>query len=154
MIVEAPWPRADVALPDRTLSVRHAPGLTEGLPSAVYVHGLGGSALNWTDLMGLRMAASPGIFVRIFKKHSGVASVTFEDVLDEGLCFGWSESLRLSGDDASYLQKFTPRRTPGTVSERNRRHVERLIREGRMTSAGLEALKGRVAPARRSRTTP
>lgn len=53
MIVEAPWPRADVTLPDRTLSVRHAPGLSEGLPSAVYVHGLGGSALNWTDLMGL-----------------------------------------------------------------------------------------------------
>jgi pimeloyl-ACP methyl ester carboxylesterase len=52
VIVEAPWPRTDVALPDRTLSVRHAPGLTDGLPSAVYVHGLGGSALNWTDLMG------------------------------------------------------------------------------------------------------
>ena len=99
-------------------------------------------------------ATSPGIFVRIFKKHSGVASVNFEDVLDEGLCFGWSESLRLSGDDASYLQKFTPRRTPGTVSERNRRHVERLIREGRMTSAGLEALKGRIGPTRRSRITP
>jgi len=47
----APWPREDVSLPGRTLSVRHAPGATPGLPAAVYVHGLGGSSLNWTDLM-------------------------------------------------------------------------------------------------------
>lgn len=50
---DAPWPRADVALPDRTLSVRHADSLEPGAPAAVFVHGLGGSALNWTDLMGL-----------------------------------------------------------------------------------------------------
>jgi pimeloyl-ACP methyl ester carboxylesterase len=46
------WPREDLSLPDRTLSVRHAPGADEGLPPAVFVHGLGGSSLNWTDLMG------------------------------------------------------------------------------------------------------
>jgi uncharacterized protein YdeI (YjbR/CyaY-like superfamily) len=41
---------------------------------------------------------SDGIWLRIYKKHSGTPSVTFEDVLDEGLCFGWSESTRRSGD--------------------------------------------------------
>ncbi len=45
------WPREDRTLPGRTISVRRAPGLESGLPSAVYVHGLGGSSLNWTDLM-------------------------------------------------------------------------------------------------------
>jgi hypothetical protein len=45
------WPREDLRLPTRTLSVRHAPGDTPGLPAALYVHGLGGSSLNWTDLM-------------------------------------------------------------------------------------------------------
>jgi pimeloyl-ACP methyl ester carboxylesterase len=45
------WPREERRLPTRTLSVRHAPGRTPGLPTAIYVHGLGGSALNWTDLM-------------------------------------------------------------------------------------------------------
>lgn len=53
MIVDAPWPRADLLLPRRTLSVRHAEGVGFGLPPAVMVHGLGGSSLNWTDLMGL-----------------------------------------------------------------------------------------------------
>ena len=85
-------------------------------------------------------ATSAGILVRIYKRNAGIASVTFEDVLDEGLCFGWSESRRLKGNAASYLQQFTPRKTVGTASERNRIHVERLIAEGRMTSAGLRAL--------------
>jgi pimeloyl-ACP methyl ester carboxylesterase len=47
----AAWPIEDVTLHARTLGVRHAPGCEPGLPSAVYVHGLGGSSLNWTDLM-------------------------------------------------------------------------------------------------------
>ena len=51
MSVDIPWPREDVLLPTRTLSVRHAAGLTPGLPTAVFAHGLGGSSLNWTDLM-------------------------------------------------------------------------------------------------------
>jgi uncharacterized protein YdeI (YjbR/CyaY-like superfamily) len=66
--------------------------------------------------------------------------VTFEDLLDEGLCFGWSESNRLSYDDVSYLQRFTPRKTKGMMSARNLRHVERLIAEGRMTEHRLVAL--------------
>lgn len=45
------WPREDLRLAQRTLAVRHAPGASADLPTAVYVHGLGGSSLNWTDLM-------------------------------------------------------------------------------------------------------
>jgi len=83
---------------------------------------------------------SAGIWVRIYRKNSGIPSVTFEEVLDEGLCFGWSESTRQRGDADSYLQTFTPRRTKGTVSERNMKHARRLIGEGRLTPAGLRAL--------------
>jgi len=51
----APWPREDLALRRRTLSVRHIEPLSPDLPPAVYIHGLGGSSLNWTDLAeGLR----------------------------------------------------------------------------------------------------
>jgi uncharacterized protein YdeI (YjbR/CyaY-like superfamily) len=85
-------------------------------------------------------ASSPGIAVRIYRKHSGIVSVSFEDVLDEGLCFGWSESMRRNGDAVSYLQIFTPRRRKGTTSARNRRRAVQLIEEGRMTPAGLAAL--------------
>jgi len=83
---------------------------------------------------------SDGIWLRIYKKHSGAPSVTFEEALDEGLCFGWSESTRRRGDRESYLQRFTPRRTKGTRSRRNQERIERLIKEGRMTPYGLKAL--------------
>lgn len=83
---------------------------------------------------------SAGIWIRIYKANSGIESVSFEAVLDEGLCFGWSESLRRQGDDQAYLQRFTPRRKKGTTSKRNLDHVERLIKEGKMTPAGLRAM--------------
>ncbi|MEI6360724.1 MAG: alpha/beta hydrolase [Actinomycetes bacterium] len=51
VVPATPWPREDVFLPNRTLSVRHAEPTGEGLPLAVFLHGLGGSSLNWTDLM-------------------------------------------------------------------------------------------------------
>lgn len=102
--------------------------------------------ISFNDLTALHQwladhhATSKGIWVRVYKRHSGVPSVTFEELLEEGLCFGWSESLRIRGDVQSYLQKFTPRKTKGTTSERNLMLVEKLITEGRMTPAGYEAL--------------
>jgi len=83
---------------------------------------------------------SDGIWIRIYKKQAGVKSVSFEEVLDEGLCFGWSESMRRKGDDKSYLQRFTPRRKTGTTSNRNLERVERLIKDRKMMPTGLRAL--------------
>jgi uncharacterized protein YdeI (YjbR/CyaY-like superfamily) len=83
---------------------------------------------------------SEGLWVCIFKKSSSIQSVTFDQLLDEGLCFGWSESTRRSYDETSYLQKFTPRKTRGTASDRNNKRIEVLIGAGLMTRSGLDAL--------------
>lgn len=88
----------------------------------------------------LNHSTSQGIWVRLFKTKSKTESVGFEDVLDQGLCFGWSESFRHKYDDESYLQKFTPRKSKGTTSKRNLDHARNLIDTGEMTSAGLQAL--------------
>jgi uncharacterized protein YdeI (YjbR/CyaY-like superfamily) len=85
-------------------------------------------------------SSSAGIWVRVYKAQSGHASVSFEELLDQGLCFGWSESLRHPGDRDFYLQRFTPRRARGTTSKRNLDHAEALIASGEMTAAGLAAL--------------
>jgi uncharacterized protein YdeI (YjbR/CyaY-like superfamily) len=87
-------------------------------------------------------ASSEGIWLRIYRKNSGSAGVAFENALDEGLCFGWSESKRMKRDERSYLQRFTPRRKKGTASARNLEHVRMLIRTKRMTAAGLKAIGG------------
>ncbi len=92
------------------------------------------------DWLALHHRESSGLWVRIFNSRARVPSVTFEDLLEQGLCFGWSESKRIRGDETFYLQRFTPRRRPGTTSDRNRKLVQRLLAEGKMTESGLEAL--------------
>jgi uncharacterized protein YdeI (YjbR/CyaY-like superfamily) len=85
-------------------------------------------------------SSSHGLWVRIFKKGTGVPSVTFDELLDEGLCFGWSESTRRKYDGDSYLQRFAPRKSIGTQSKRNQARVRVLVQEGRMTPAGFKVL--------------
>ncbi|MHA3701245.1 YdeI/OmpD-associated family protein [Jatrophihabitans sp. YIM 134969] len=83
-------------------------------------------------------ADSAGVLVVV--PQGGRPGLRFEDLLDEGLCFGWSESTRLPGDDECYLQRFTPRRRAGTTSARNLAHARQLIEAGLMTPAGRAAL--------------
>ena len=84
---------------------------------------------------------SPGIWLRFFKKHSGVKSVYYPEALDVALCYGWIDALVNKYDERSYLQRFTPRRARSGWSKRNRNHCRRLIREGRMQAAGLAQIK-------------
>lgn len=86
-------------------------------------------------------ATHPGVWVQLQKVGSGVPSVGFHDLLEGGIASGWSESTRRAHDASSYLQKFTPRRTRGTSSERNLAIARRLEVEGRMTPAGRRALR-------------
>ncbi len=82
----------------------------------------------------------PGLWVVLQKSGSPTPSITFHDLLEAGIAFGWSESTRRANDKTSYLQKFTPRRSKGTRSARNTAIAERLEAEGRMTIAGRAAL--------------
>lgn len=77
----------------------------------------------------------------VFKKK-GVGKVPFDYqmALDEALCYGWVDSLLKSIDEKEYMRKFTPRKATSTWSERNKNHVARLIREGRMKAAGKKCI--------------
>ena len=92
------------------------------------------------DWLHLEHARSSGIWVRLARSGTALRSIRFHDLLEEGLSFGWSESTRHSGDAQTYLQKFTPRRTRGTKSERNKRMFEALHAQGLMTAAGEAAM--------------
>lgn len=92
---------------------------------------------SWLDV---HHATHPGVWVQLEKVASPRPSITFHDLLEAGIAFGWSESARRTCDQASYLQKFTPRRRPGTSSPRNLAIAHRLESQGRMTTAGRRAL--------------
>src|SRR4030095_11054947 len=84
-----------------------------------------------------RSHASPdGVWLKIAKKGSSGASVSYAEALDEALCFGWIDGQKKSHDQDAFLQKFTPRRARSVWSKRNIEHCERLIAAGRMEPAG------------------
>jgi len=88
------------------------------------------------------------LWVRIFKKETGVPSVTWDDVVVESLCWGWIDSTKKSHDIQSYVQRITPRKAGSSWSKRNTEHVERLIREGRMMAPGLAHVESAKADGR------
>ncbi len=88
------------------------------------------------------------LWVKIFKVKTGIPSVTWDDVVVESLCWGWIDGIRKSIDDEAYLQRITPRKARSNWSKRNRDHVERLIREGRMMEPGLAQVRAAKADGR------
>lgn len=84
------------------------------------------------------------IWLVFLKKDHGGQTLTYDEALDEALCYGWIDSLIKKIDDAQYARKFTPRKEVSKWSPINKRRVERLIKDGRMTKAGsavVEAAK-------------
>lgn len=85
-------------------------------------------------------ASSTGIWLKIFKKNSGVQTISYAQALDEALCFGWIDGQKKSFDEKAFLQKFCPRRPKSIWSKINIGHVERLSEEKRMRPAGMKAV--------------
>jgi uncharacterized protein YdeI (YjbR/CyaY-like superfamily) len=88
-------------------------------------------------------ATAPEVLVGYYKKHTGRPTMTWTQSVREALCFGWIDGIRRSLGDESSTIRFTPRRPNSNWSALNLRHVEELIREGRMTPAGLAAYEAR-----------
>ena len=84
------------------------------------------------------------LLVGFHKKSTGRPTMTWTESVREALCFGWIDGVRRSLADDSYTIRFTPRKPRSIWSKRNVAHVEELIREGRMTPAGLAAYEGRT----------
>lgn len=92
---------------------------------------------NLGQWLEINHATESELWVKIFKKGTGIASVTWDDVVIESLCWGWIDSIKKSLDDKAYIQRITPRKARSNWSKRNRAHVERLIGEGRMKEPGF-----------------
>ena len=93
-------------------------------------------------------ATESELWVKIFKKKTGIPSVTWGDVVIETLCWGWIDGVKKSIDDQAYLQRVTPRKTRSNWSKRNTEHAERLISESRMMESGLVHIRAAKADGR------
>jgi uncharacterized protein YdeI (YjbR/CyaY-like superfamily) len=83
------------------------------------------------------------LLVGYYKKSSGIASIDWEESVDEALCFGWIDGIRKSLNEISYSIRFTPRKNDSKWSTKNINRVGELIKLNLMRPAGLAAYKKR-----------
>ena len=102
----------------------------------------------WDAWLAQNHATETEIWIKHFKKATGIPSVTWEQAVIGALAWGWIDGVRRALDDKSYLQRFTPRRAKSPWSMKNRTHVDRLIAEGKMHPAGLAQVQAAKADGR------
>jgi uncharacterized protein YdeI (YjbR/CyaY-like superfamily) len=93
-------------------------------------------------------ATAPGLYVKLAKKGAGVPSVTYAELVESCLCFGWIDGRSNRLDDSFSLQRITPRRARSVWSQKNVDAVEGLVLAGRMRPAGLAAVEAARADGR------
>jgi len=99
------------------------------------------SPQKWADWLTKQHDKSAGVWLKLAKKDSGIASVTYEKALEAALCYGWIDGQKKGFDDKYWLQKFTQRGPKSIWSKINTVKAEKLIASGEMKPAGLKAIE-------------
>jgi uncharacterized protein YdeI (YjbR/CyaY-like superfamily) len=120
-------------------------------PKTLYVT----SREEWRAWLKGHYQSETEVWLIYYKKHTGRPRISYDDAVEEALCFGWIDSIVKRMDDEKFAQKFTPRRDSTKWSELNKQRLRKLIREGRITEAGLAkidlAMLGEEAQAKQSK---
>jgi len=95
----------------------------------------------WRSWLNKNHDKTDEIWLIRYKKDSKIACTTYDESVEETLCFGWIDGVVRKNDIDSTIQRFTPRRTKSNWSELNKERVRRLIKSGKMTVAGMKALE-------------
>ena len=94
----------------------------------------------WRQWLVKHHASSPGIWLVRHKQHTGVKSMSYEDLVREALCFGWVDSLIKRLDDDRYAIKVTPRKPTSKWSDINRKRWNELKESGLLRASGSEVI--------------
>jgi len=96
---------------------------------------------SWAAWLDKHHASSPGVWLKLAKKGSGIPSVSYPEALEAALCYGWIDGQKKPFDESWWLQKFTPRGPKSIWSKINRDKAEALVQSGEMKPAGLRAIE-------------
>ncbi|TAN19759.1 MAG: bacteriocin-protection protein, YdeI/OmpD-associated family [Chitinophagaceae bacterium] len=103
---------------------------------------------NWQEWLEENQHRQEGVWLQIFRKESEIMTVTYQQALEEAICYGWIDGQKKKYDEQSYLQKFTPRRTNSLWSKRNIGIVEKLTDARRMKQRGIKEVEKAKADGR------
>jgi uncharacterized protein YdeI (YjbR/CyaY-like superfamily) len=95
----------------------------------------------WATWLKKNHRKSEGLWLRLAKKDSGLASITYSEALEIALCYGWIDGQKRGESEDAWLQRFLPRTAKSIWSKINREKASVLIASGRMKAAGLEAVE-------------
>lgn len=95
----------------------------------------------WRQWLARHHADASEVWLVFYKRHTGKPTLSYNDAVEEALCFGWIDGIRKSIDDERYMHRFTPRKPDSRWSETNRKRVARLTDAGLMTAAGKRAVR-------------
>lgn len=94
----------------------------------------------WREWLSKNYKTVPEIWLIYYKKSSGKPRISYDDAVLEALAFGWIDSTTKSIDKEKFAQRFSPRKKTSVLSEMNKTRIRELIREKKMTQAGLAAI--------------
>lgn len=92
---------------------------------------------DWRTWLEKNHSTKREVWLVFYKKHTGKPSISYDDAVEEALCFGWIDSIVKRIDDAKFARKFTPRKPDSKWSELNKKRANKMIDQGKMTKAGL-----------------
>jgi uncharacterized protein YdeI (YjbR/CyaY-like superfamily) len=107
----------------------------------------------WDTWLAANHRLYAGVWLKIAKQHTGVASLTNDEAVDVGLCWGWISGHRKALDETYFLQRYTPRRPTSNWSAVNVAKVGVLTAAGRMQPPGQAEVDAAKADGRWDRTT-
>ena len=99
------------------------------------------SRADWRAWLQAHHATSSGVWLLFAKKHAQLPTVSYNDAVEEALCFGWIDGLTRPVDDTFYMQRFTPRKANSRWAASNKQRVATMLAAGLMTPAGLQAVE-------------
>jgi uncharacterized protein YdeI (YjbR/CyaY-like superfamily) len=99
------------------------------------------SRADWTAWLEKHHASAQEVFLVFYRKECNRACITYDEAVEEALCFGWIDGVKHKLDDQRYTYRFTPRRPRSKWSDSNKARVARLAAAGKLRAAGLAAIE-------------
>jgi len=99
------------------------------------------SRQDWRQWLMANHNSKQAVWLVYYKKKTNISSVSYNDAVDEALCFGWIDSTRKSLDHETFMQFFCRRKPNSVWSKINKAKVLRLIESGMMTKAGIDSIE-------------
>jgi uncharacterized protein YdeI (YjbR/CyaY-like superfamily) len=99
------------------------------------------SRKQWRQWLQKNYATAPHVWLILYKKNSVTPTITYAEVVEEALCFGWIDSKPNKRDEESYLLFIAPRKPKSVWSALNKKRIEKLLQENKITKAGIEKIE-------------